>query len=745
MCIKIRLSDMIYTAPVAFFPFFQRTNTSRGLSSFDKYKESRDYIEQQYSEISSQNSILYNLRKHKTHLEKAIVLVAPMTNFKEALPQYTLEDLNFLDFLMIGQTDGNGKVTTINTGQFSGVPSLILCSDLYSLQELLQKKTHIHSIVMDVSDSNSFLRQLSAFDQILGYNLPITCITDIMNSFDLEALENRGFNTWRWHESNIPSEMYRSNGFTMDKKIENHIKNNIVYKVVKGGEISKAIERISLHKTASLSFNNKMLKAYDNLYSLTFNVLRETTPLDAERVQKARFVLDNCVQTLSDEESFLAPEIKEDLLDAIFNLYAVYTEGYKLLKQQALSDYLHNTENTSICLIVPENSDCERIQNYWGSRYNYNSKPITVKVMTPAEYYQLKPSLYQATIVAGWLKRAVMRKILFSFNTRDYVVLLNEYEVGWKNYGIRKWNNQLKSDHNSSIIDIVSINQKIHPPQTRIPHDQVDNIISPDEDELDEIEKIRRQNRYGKYVVSGTPIGISDTVEAIPVNFVGGFMAFYKTSHSVVSITKIMTSDSDEIERLLPAELQVGDIIVIRNTNRDIIRELADVILKETGKQHLRSISSKWREALDIEKAFTPPDEIIEKLKLSGCIRGEQTIKGWLHDDDMIAPQDKNDLYHIALATENEVLMEMIDEVHAAALEVRGAHTAAGRRLSDQLKKKIVDTIADLEVVDPYNIWNPIDLYIDDIGEVRILKIIDIGAKIIVDAANTNRLIEEQE
>ena len=40
-------------------------------------------------------------------------------------------------------------------------------------------------------------------------------------------------------------------------------------------------------------------------------------------------------------------------------------------------------------------------------------------------------------------------------------------------------------------------------------------------------------------------------------------------------------------------------------------------------------------------------------------------------------------------------------------------------------------------------IWDPIEMQVDDVGLVRILKIIDIGTPVIVDIADTNRLIEE--
>ena len=46
--------------------------------------------------------------------------------------------------------------------------------------------------------------------------------------------------------------------------------------------------------------------------------------------------------------------------------------------------------------------------------------------------------------------------------------------------------------------------------------------------------------------------------------------------------------------------------------------------------------------------------------------------------------------------------------------------------------------------IDPFNIWEPIEMQVEGIGTVRILKIIDIGAPVTVDIADTNRLIDEE-
>jgi hypothetical protein len=46
--------------------------------------------------------------------------------------------------------------------------------------------------------------------------------------------------------------------------------------------------------------------------------------------------------------------------------------------------------------------------------------------------------------------------------------------------------------------------------------------------------------------------------------------------------------------------------------------------------------------------------------------------------------------------------------------------------------------------IDPVNIWDPIELSVDGVGTVRVLKVIDIGSPVVVDITDTNRLIDEE-
>lgn len=744
-CIQVKMADLdTYSAPIHFLPLFQRTNTQRGLSTYAQFVEARKKAKDQTIYVSPDEQKLSVLADYKTHMNSSIFNTTSIISAKEAIADFRLCGKKISDILLIGQADYTGDVRNVGAGQLAGVPSIVLAPDMYAILAASENGHPIQSIIIDASDSNRILTQMDALDDLMRLGVPITCVTDTVNSFDLQLFEMRGFNIWRWDESSITHKLYDIISLPLDRKIRNCATRKVEYLEADGHEISDAIRRLSSHRSESKDSSAQMMRAFDSLNSLAFTALRETVPFASSDVERAGLKLDDSIRMLASEKPFLAPDIYEDYKEVISCLKKVYAPGYRLFKQAVLSKHLLAEKYKDICIVVPERSDKEHVQAYWQTWCCQRGLHTIVRVLHPAEYYSASCTAFSATIVVGWLKRAIMRKILYSFNTQQYIVLLYDYERRWKSYDTAKWNSALKNSSNKTIItrsfnsDQFSISTKRF---TEAP--MLEPSVAPDVDELNEIELILRENKFRQYVANGGTKSAEATAEAVPVNYVGGFLAFYRTGHKVISATKVITQDAEKIDTIFPDKLQVGDFVVVREADRDIIKEMADIMLSDSGKQGLRELAMKWKEALEIEQLFSTPEEIYQKLADAGCTKGYQAVRSWLVDDDVIAPQQKQDLQYIATITENSVINELLDQIFDAAQEVKSAHVQAGRILSAQLRSRIVEALESYGDIDPFNIWEPIEMTVDGIGPVKILKIIDVGSPVVVDIANTNRLIEE--
>ena len=408
-----------------------------------------------------------------------------------------------------------------------------------------------------------------------------------------------------------------------------------------------------------------------------------------------------------------------------------------------LAQFLATKQPSSVALVVSERCNKDRVQAYWDEWCRNYAPGTEIQTFYPSEYYLLPGDMFSITIIVGWLKRAIMRKILFSYNTEYYIVLLYDYEKRWKNYTVSKWNSSLNNSQNLTTIHKSFTTEDVVISTDNFISSPVRDEETTSSDEYAEIELTLRENKYRQYTLNEGQRSLCETAEAVPVNYVGGYLAFYKVSHKIIVASNIIEHDEEKIETKLPGELRIGDFVVVRVSDQDLVMEMADVLLEKEGRKEQRALASLWKESLAKASVFHSHDEIYKKLCAAGSTRGYQAVRAWLTDKDMIAPQSRLDLEHIAKATDCGVLKEMLDHVYKAAQLVKAKHIQAGKELSILLKKKVVAALKENGDVDPFNIWAPIEMHVEGVGPIRILKVIDIGAPVIVDAANTNHLIEE--
>lgn len=743
---KVRLADLDYKAPIELFPLFQKTNAKR-VSKYAVYCAEEKEARKKLSGSSPEKQYLKLLTDYRTHMDSSIVNMTSIMNTKTQIAGCELFGRSVKDLLLIGQADYEGYVRNIGAGQLGGTPAIVLAPDLYAISEMAHKGHPIQSIIIDGSNANVLLSQLDALDDLMRLGVPITCVTDIVNSFGLQPFLERRFNLWRWDETSITDKLYDKASLALDTKTKYCAKREVEYLISDGNEISTAIRKLSLHKGEAQTLSVQMLKFFDRMYSLTFAVLREIVPFDETQITQAQHTLDECKSILSSERNYISAQMYEDCSVVIECLKTVFVKGYVLPKHDALAERLRTQKYKSICIVVPDRMEKTHVQEYWQMWCRRKRLATRVSVLHPAEYYPAQCTQFSATVVVAWLKRAFMRKILYSFNTQSYTILMYDYEKGWKNYSTRKWNAALDSSQNRQVVERSFATDKVKISTTRFEHRPVISEAVPQTDEYEEIELSIRESKYRQYIARGGQKSAEETIEAIPVNFVGGYLAFYRTGHQLLSATNIIVNDADKLreeDKKLPAELKLGDFVVVRESDHDLIKEMADIILERSGKSEVRALSGKWREALEIETLFYTPEEIYKRLQAVGCTKGYATVRGWILDDNVIAPYYREDLEHIAKITGSTVLEDLLDQIHEAAQIVRNAHIQAGRALSTQLRGRIVEALNAYGDIDPFNIWEPIEMQVEGIGTVRILKIIDIGTPVVVDITDTNRLIEEE-
>jgi hypothetical protein len=264
--------------------------------------------------------------------------------------------------------------------------------------------------------------------------------------------------------------------------------------------------------------------------------------------------------------------------------------------------------------------------------------------MRPSDYLALEIPLFDTVLISGWLNRNQMQRLLFSNKSEHFIVFLYRYEQRWKNSSLYVWKKSIAKSDNRSIVKSAMKFRDDVPIET---YDDIIIIDSMDTDDGYDEQTLIEENldkiRYKSYMLDYSDHSETTVpVEAIAVDFVGNYFAFYRENHKVIDVTNVLVEDESDEEKaseILAQKLKVGQFIVMRESGRDLIREIADDLLAHENRSELRELSARWKKALEHEQIHTGDRWIFEKLRKAGCKREEITMRNWLYDEDMISPQ----------------------------------------------------------------------------------------------------------
>lgn len=742
--IKISFKDKNQTdaIPLRLCPVFQTVNSKKVSTSKAYYKAVEDLWSKR-KKGEKQQLTKKEIEDNRTHLSGSIVVVTEIKKTVDYFRNTMIDNNELSKYLFIAHMNGDGDISNLTAGQLEGNPAIIIASDMYSVVNALKKNRSIAHIIFDASSLNAE-NQMDAFDDVLKKKIPVTCVTDLANSFAHGELRQRKFNEWVW-DSKCISECLYSNAIldTVNRRVRNCAVTDIEYRNVSDTDISDAISLLYKNKTAAEEQRPAVIKCYEKLFELSIGALRRIVPYsESEKGRTAEFLAE-CIDTLDKEKKFIAGELYEDMVKIEKTIENVVINNGSPQKIQEISRILMENRFKSVCFVVSVRQEKETIHQYWEHWFSDHFRQVNLHVMYPEEYAGNSTQFFDLTIISGWLGNRPMRSCFFQYNYETLITLLYPYEEKWKKGHTRAWKRNFESSGNRQIVH-QSLNNNKTKLNISFDRPEEEAPVNPDipesrSDELADIEELIRTSRYRQYSSKYS----KESVEAYPVGYAGGLIAFYRPGHKVTVATDIIHETSSQISQKYPEELKIGDFVVVRESEKDIIREIADKLLEKEGKQEFRKLAGKWREAIQVELLFSDESEIIRRIWDAGCTKDYATIRNWIFNEEMIIPKQKEDLEYIAQATDDEVLAEQIDKVYFAGREVRKAHIQAGKDLSVKLRTIIADELKKLDEIDPFNIWDPISIYLDDIGTAKVLKIIDIGEITTIDSTNTNRLLSE--
>ncbi len=733
----VKCSDGRWAIPLDRKLEFEPAHTNRRLSSLKNIKNA--YYSAVILDDPIDTILQINAQGNRTIFQENLILVSKIGETSHFIHEHSINNSKIVDLFQWGKLDISGDITTLTPGQIEAHPSCLIASELYAVgQYFVEQSQKTRAIIIDgVAPCVKDLQILD--DDILSQNIPTIIIADFFDTENLSHLTNRDFKVWQWHKDNISQSksiaaVTKESPFSsLNRSLTNYSRQQIVFEPCEHPQLSEIVGKV-LNLDNLIGPEDDQLKL---LYGQMWRLVNELSRLIwlPDQIWTKNF--HGRVQHLKRDYNSQKLWLQSDIIVSIDTILAGLLElaknpfpgtTHKTDKFHHLIDDFLSSE--ILVIVVPTTSDAESARQYWSemvSPHRFNQ--LHFLAVPDISKSSLSPT---QIIVCGWLNYKRMYPLLHLHVVPKITTLLYPFETMWFKKARKRWDRQnnykIKARDFSGMLklpegnlDFVNFTPKRFDPVSE------ENAF----DIIDFEIKIRRY-RYSGYVFVGGD-GRDEAVKATTVVLAQNHFAFVTETHRHLIVTDLMRGKTSrgEIPRKTINQLRVGDYVLFRESDRDIIREIADQALVEQGLSHLRKMAHLWQEALQrqYETYGRDLDRLILLLWEAGCEREPSTIKNWLFDEDQIGPKNEKDtLERIAGATGNIALIEKMTDVVDAIQTVRRAHFQASRYITDRLLANL-SKILDSEQGSDAETRRSAVLDLDDFGQITILRVEEISSE----------------
>jgi len=733
--IYVRCRDLPkYGIPSELKLLYQPIAADRKLSSQERVCTA---VRNAQSKLSPLDAILeISSMGNKALFDKNIILVSKIGETQRFAKEVFVSGISITDLFLWGKLDVNGDTSIIGQHQIQGNPSCIISSDLFGVSNYIgDNPDKTKGIIID--GSPNYVNNLQLLDEILDRKIPVIVISDTFDTERLEYLTDRDFLIWQWNKQNIIdsgsiTELAKPSLFSpINNSLSNYCTQQIDQIQCDYPELSDAVDEVLGIRSFISRDQEDINIPYSKLIQFINDISRLVRIPGQSWQESSLQRLTLFQQQFRQQQIWLSDKANQGL-ERIFNILIKIAnqpfagEGHKA---DQLHGIIRDTEELELLnIVVSRAEEVEYASSYWKAQFP-DKDFKNIQFRTVSELFNLDDSSIPAKIIiCGWLNSERVYSLLHSYIVPKYTLLAYPFEKKWFASASRSWvrrnNFNIHAKDFSEIFglsekDLKSIEYEVVEPPEPVKKDELDIL---------DFELKIKAYRYHGYTSS---TGYQDEMcKAKLVVFNQNMFAFITESHRLPVVTDVVKGgvSEGEIPHRYVRELRVGDYILFQESNRNILREIADKGLAREGKHGLRTTAGLWREALRETHMQNASgfEGLVRSLSDAGCKRLPSTIRNWLYDDNQIGPGKKRDLRYIAKATSNKLLLDRIEEVETAISTVRGAHIQASSYIRHRLLAKLPELIGNRERTG-YGTQQSMQIDIEEYGRVTILQIEEVA------------------
>lgn len=641
---------------------------------------------------------LFNTRENVqvADIGKRVVVVMPVAAAFEMASQLELYGSPLRHTIPMGHLGTGRNEVEPWSSRFGAVePLLLFVSDLDRACEYAESAAEEnHLVIVDTSGRN--LGRQASLARLQQYKIPTLMITEECDADELDLGLDDEVGVWEWSQADLSALLwppkYEDHGHPgvvarYEQRLSSRTAQDLDLRFVEMPLVEDVFQTVRKLGALARSRGDDSLAEFDEIVAISskvmFRLLRFATPLDdnlisVKEVQMSISRLSHIREKslyLSQAEQIVAHQA-QDLLSNLFLELKRQNPKALLLNELLIG-------NAKLSIICPDPWQYRDLEILYGRR------------VVVDRYDDLD---LEGAVIPAWFRKERMRRFLIPPITEPLVCILYETERRWHKAFSHERNTSRKARAREGGRSRLFPHVKGWTELTSHVESDAASVEDAGAGDLGSMEEhIRAGYRHQVYSAARSD-GTEAEVAAHLVLLEGNAYAFLSDSYRANVVTHLLDDSIDiddekaEIKQRRTKELRPNDAILFhRESARDVIRSAADKILP-TG---VRETSSLWRTALLEYKnrKHLTSEALWQELRTAGCPLRYQTIKGWLDNDGMIAPQTyERDVEIVRDVTRDEVLGQRIEDVFAAISEVRGAHL----RVSYQLARQVLHRAASI-------------------------------------------------
>lgn len=619
--------------------------------------------------------------------KKQILVVTTIHSAQKLASQLKLYGHYLQDVIPIGHITLSETPKSWSTNFGQQEPLLVFVSDLDFACALVEKNIDkFKTVIIDFSARN--VNKTASLQRFR--HLGIATIV-LVNEQDINKINIEDYTSvWQWNEDDFLSllwlENFSKNNTGPISRYEDRLQihsSSIEVKCITFPLIDEVVESIWQLKSIIKERKEENLIELDTIHQLVEYIFKRMQRLAIELDENTQFTKSieitlNKIKEIRENSVFLSEiEISsckhvETLLGQLFRELKKHNPKATMIKN-IVSSY------PTICLICPD-----KILQDDLSKHYVNKASVDLE--------DEGDLLLNGAIIPGWFGKRQMAKILVPPITKPLFLVLYNFEYQWYRYFERErkksYYKNLAKTARRKLFPSVQNWKKTNFTINEVQGIQQDKIFKERENIEYQIQDFYKQKIYKEAKANKQEEGTL----AYLVNFENGIYAFLTDSYKATVVTHLLDNfyeqekdtEKAEAKQVSVKDLKLGDALLFHlGSPKDAIISIADQLLPKGT----RDKSSLWRKALRkfMQKEKITSKEIWELLKKEGCSLAFLTLKSWLENDSLIAPQKEEHINIIAKVVNDEELLSNLSEVILSVHIVRSTHLKAAHQLASKV------------------------------------------------------------